>query len=80
LLLRYSDRQDGLVTLWYYLAFVFDTYLVWKLRLAFDHNKSSDAPPTRRHYWKDIPKHGLRGVFGLLLIFETVLTLGACPT
>ena len=75
LLLRYTDRQDGWVTLWHYLAFVFDTYLVWKLRLAFEHNKSPDAPPPRRHFWKEIPKHGLRGVFGLFLIFETLLTL-----
>jgi uncharacterized protein YjbI with pentapeptide repeats len=76
LLLRYSDRQDGLVTLWHYFAFVFDSYLVWKLRLAFDRNKSPAAAPLRRHYWKEIPKHGLRGLFGLYLMFETALTLG----
>jgi uncharacterized protein YjbI with pentapeptide repeats len=74
LLLRYTDRQDGWVTAWHWVAFFFDTYLVWKLRLAFDRNRSPDRPPPRRSYWRDIPRHGLRGAFGLFLLFETGLT------
>ncbi len=39
LLWRYTDRQDWTVTVWHYLAFVFDCYLVWKLRLAMRDNE-----------------------------------------
>lgn len=75
LLLRYSDRQDGWVTVWHWLAFFFDTYLVWKLRLALDRNRTPDRPPPRRRYWREIHRHGLRGAFGLFLLFEMGLTL-----
>jgi len=84
LLIRFSDIQNPLVTVWHYLAFFFDVWLVWKLRMALHDNKNTKAPPTIasiRLFFQDIPRHGLRGVFGFLILFETLLTvsIGGTP-
>ncbi len=42
LLFRYADRQDFPVTLWHYMAFVFDSYLVWRLRKALLANEQPE--------------------------------------
>jgi len=82
LLIRFSDQQNILVTSWHYLAFVFDAYLVWKLRLAMKDNQQTEATPDSAHwlmrcrcFCTDIFRHGLHGVFGLFILLETVLTL-----
>ncbi|MGZ4978708.1 MAG: pentapeptide repeat-containing protein [Methylobacter sp.] len=77
LLIRYSDRQDFQVTAWHYLAFVVDVYLVWKLRLAMENN--IQAGPLMAHVprWRfctDSFRYGLRGLFGALILSETLLT------
>ena len=84
LLIRFSDIQNPLVTVWHYLAFIFDVWLVWKLRLALHDNKNTKAPPTIasiRLFFRDITRHGLRGIFGFWILFETLLTvsIGGTP-
>lgn len=77
LLIRYSDRQDFQVTAWHCLAFVFDSYLVWKLRLAMEDNKQAEPLHTRLPFWRfctDSFRYGLRGVFGALILSETLVT------
>ena len=51
LLFRYADRQDFPVTLWHYTAFVFDSYLVWRLRKALLANEQPELV-ILRHYRK----------------------------
>jgi hypothetical protein len=78
LLIRFSDIQNSLVTVWHYLAFFFDVWLVWKLRLALKDNENNKVEPTIasiRLFFRDITRHGLRGVFGFLILFETLLTV-----
>ncbi|WP_160171860.1 pentapeptide repeat-containing protein [Methylobacter tundripaludum] len=82
LLIRFSDQQNILVTGWHYLAFVFDAYLAWKLRLAMKDNQQTETTPDPAHWflrcWRfytDSFRHGLRGMFGLFILMETALTL-----
>ena len=58
LLFRYSDRQDFPVTLWHYIAFVVDSYLVWRLRKALLANEKPEVF-ILKHYWKlsGMPSH-----------------------
>jgi hypothetical protein len=81
LLIRFSDRQDFLITAWHYLTFVFDVYLVWKLRLAMNENEQPNSPPDSSRWllrcWRFCTHgfhHKLRGMFGGLILLETVLT------
>jgi uncharacterized protein YjbI with pentapeptide repeats len=82
LLIRFSDRQDFPITAWHYLTFVFDVYLVWKLRLAMnDNEQTTPAPPDSSRWWLRCWRfcthgfrYGLCGVFGLLILLETLLT------
>lgn len=82
LLIRFSDQQNIVVTGWHYLAFVFDVYLVWKLRLAMKDNQQTEATSDSAHWllccWRfctDSFRHGLRGMFGLFILAETALTM-----
>ncbi|MEQ1544151.1 pentapeptide repeat-containing protein [Methyloglobulus sp.] len=82
LLIRFSDRQDFMVTAWHYLLFVIDSYLVWKFSVAVrengqpnSKNKSTYRWPQKAWYFlRDSFRYGLHGVFGLLILLETVLT------
>ena len=51
LLFRYADRQDFPVTLWHYVAFVVDSYFVWRFRKALLENEKPEVVIIR-HYWK----------------------------
>ena len=44
LLWRYTDRQEAWATGWHLLAFSFDLFLVWKLRVALKHNRPPVTP------------------------------------
>ncbi|MEQ1528046.1 MAG: pentapeptide repeat-containing protein [Methylococcales bacterium] len=75
LLIRFSDIQEPSITIFHYLAFVFDSWLVWKLRLAIKDNNNIHEPPsvaTIRGFISDIPREGLRGRFGFLVFFLTL--------
>ena len=82
LLIRYSDRQDPSVTVWHFLAFVFDVYLVWKLRFALLENAKTEQSPIATKNWLfllvcfciGILRHGLMWAFVMLLLVETSLT------
>jgi uncharacterized protein YjbI with pentapeptide repeats len=82
LLIRFSDRQDFSSTLWHYLAFVFDSYLVWKLRISLRQNEQPNNISDKVICWpykgwyfiKDSFKYGMHGLFGLLILLETVLS------
>jgi uncharacterized protein YjbI with pentapeptide repeats len=81
LLIRFSDRQDFMVTAWHYLLFVFDSYLVWKFGVAIRENEQSKSAIKITYRWplkawnflRDSFRYGLHGVFGLLILLETVL-------
>jgi uncharacterized protein YjbI with pentapeptide repeats len=76
ILWRYSDRQDGWVSVWHLISFAIDNYLVWKFRLAIEHEQSPRIPLVNRKNWLEFHKYGLRGWFGFFLVFETLLTTG----
>jgi hypothetical protein len=88
LLWRYTDRQDAPVTLWLYACFVFDCFLVWKLRRGFAENKKANAfagerfgtgwlawPATALRFVRDIPRQPPYGLIGLLVLLETLLAV-----
>lgn len=82
LLIRFSDYQDFSITTWHYLAFVFDSYLVWKLRLAMTDNEQPNPPTDTSPWWLRCWRfctqgfhHKLRGMFGILMLLETMFTL-----
>lgn len=82
LLIRFSDQQDISVTGWHYLAFVFDAYLVWKLRLAIKDNEQAETVHESSHwllhcrrFCMDSFQQGMRGIFGMFILLETLLTL-----
>ncbi len=85
LLIRFSDRQDFTVTLWHFLCFVVDNYLVWQFRQALQCNEkliNKQPTATATDFWSlKAWKFLLRGlryaayvIFGLLILFETVST------
>ncbi len=81
LLIRFSDRQEFAITAWHYMFFVFDIYLVWKLCLAMKDNEQITSPTVSSRWWLrcwEFCTHGfhyrLRGLFGLLILLETLLT------
>jgi len=78
LLIRYSDCQDYSVTIFHFLAFTFDVWLVWKLRRALKNNeKTLSSSPTvatiRSRFSKKISA-GLSGLFCLLVVLVTLGT------
>ena len=78
LLIRFSDFQYPLVTIWHYLAFIIDVWLVWKLRRGLIDNENLKKSLTKtsfKLFFLDTKRYGLRGVFGLLILFETLLTV-----
>lgn len=82
LLIRFSDQQNISVTVWHCLAFCFDAYLVWNLRLAMKDNQQTEITPDPVHgllhcwrFYTDSFWHGLRGMFGLFILLETILTV-----
>ncbi len=90
LLIRFSDRQDWLTTLWHYVAFVFDGWLMWRLKAAMRHHvaqeKKTEKPvQTLLKRFVLASKSGLTffvgALFSLLVLGETLLTLaiGASP-
>jgi uncharacterized protein YjbI with pentapeptide repeats len=78
LLIRFSDIQNPLITIWHFVAFIIDVWLVWILRLGIEDNKRNQTEKTKASLWlflRDIPRQGMRGVLGGILLFETFLTI-----
>jgi len=79
LLIRYSDCQDYSVTIFHFLAFAFDVWLVWKLLQALKNNeKTISSSPTvatiRSRFSKNISA-GLSSLFCLLVFMITLETV-----
>ncbi len=105
LLIRFSDRQDWLVTIWHYFAFLFDCGLVRRFHRALHSNQQSQSQAEKKEDDKSIVKrfitiilspfntlisgsafllwgfwYGIRRIFGLLVLAETLLTLAVAAT
>ncbi len=88
LLIRFSDRQEWLTSLWHYLCFLFDSMLVWQLRRAIRRNESIATKPQRpaklstklKHFFKSAPNIMLRWLFVALVSTEMVLTFAVGGT
>ena len=82
LLIRFSDQQDFTITLWHYLAFMFDSYLVWKIHVSLKHNEQLKGKTEIAMCWTGKSWHSLKqsfkyicyGAFILLISFEMILT------
>ena len=81
MLIRYTDRQDVLVTAWHGFAFVLDNWLVWKMNLAMEENRYLEPPPatvSSRWAWASQSWCFLRNTFNplsMVVLFEFLLTL-----
>jgi uncharacterized protein YjbI with pentapeptide repeats len=56
LLIRFSDRQDWLVTVWHYFAFVLDCGLVWRFHRGLQMNQKSQSQTEKKKDDKSILK------------------------
>ncbi len=76
-LIRYSDCQDYSVTLFHFLAFAFDVWLVWKLLRALKNNeKTLSSSPTVATIRSIFSKKISAGLSGLFCLLVTLVTLG----
>ena len=79
LLIRYSDCQDWMITVWHYLAFVFDVWLVWKMRIALKDNENFKIQSTKATLGQFLFKAPFQrfwgSAFGFLIFFEFILTV-----
>jgi uncharacterized protein YjbI with pentapeptide repeats len=82
LLIRFSDRQEWLTSLWHYLFFLFDSILVWQFRRAILHNElttTKSQSPTKlkfnlKSFFKSTLNISLRWLLIALVSAEMMLT------